>query len=145
MIETMGDMPIKKENTRLHNRTSEYYVNEDGSVTKIRKTLVNDEVIRIGEVSRASKTRKHIPANKESKLRNNHSNSKSQSKSYQILLIGTLLHVIFTIILLVFMVINTTDTLGGYCEAIVGLIFFSFFIYYFITRHILFRIVDFFL
>ena len=51
MIETMGDMPIKERITRSHNSTSDYYVNEDGSVT--RKTLVNDEVI--SKVSSASK------------------------------------------------------------------------------------------
>ena len=141
MIETMGDLPIKEREARSHNSTSDYYVNEDGSVT--RKTLVNDEVI--SKASSASKTKKHVPTNKKSKLRNRHSSSKSQSNLYLILLIGTLLHVIFTIVLLVFMVINTTDTFGGYCEAIVGLLIFSSFIYYFITRPVLFKIADFFL
>lgn len=137
----MGDLPIKEREARSHNGTSDYYVNEDGSVT--RKTLVNDEVI--SKASSASKTKKHVPTNKKSKLRNRHSSSKSQSNLYLILLIGTLLHIIFTIVLLVFMVINTTDTFGGYCEAIVGLLIFSSFIYYFITRPVLFKIADFFL
>lgn len=53
MIETMGDLPIKERKARSHNSTSDYYVNEDGSVT--RKTLVNDEVI--SKVSSASKTK----------------------------------------------------------------------------------------
>lgn len=141
MIETMGDLSIKEREARSHNSTSDYYVNEDGSVT--RKTLVNDEVI--SKASCASKTKKHVPTNKKSKLRNRHSSSKSQSNLYLILLIGTLLHIIFTIVLLVFMVINTTDTFGGYCEAIVGLLIFSSFIYYFITRPVLFKIADFFL
>lgn len=39
----MGDLSIKEREARSHNSTSDYYVNEDGSVT--RKTLVNDEVI----------------------------------------------------------------------------------------------------
>lgn len=137
----MGDLSIKEREARSNNSTSDYYVNEDGSVT--RKTLVNDEVI--SKVSSASKTKKHVPTNKKSKLRNRHSSSKSQSNLYLILLIGTLLHIIFTIVLLVFMVINTTDTFGGYCEAIVGLLIFSSFIYYFITRPVLFKIADFFL
>lgn len=137
----MEDLPIKEREARSHNSTSDYYVNEDGSVT--RKTLVNDEVI--SKASSASKTKKHVPTNKKSKLRNRHSSSKSQSNLYLILLIGTLLHIIFTIVLLVFMVINTTDTFGGYCEAIVGLLIFSSFIYYFITRPVLFKIADFFL
>lgn len=139
MIETMGDMPIKKENTRLHHRTSEYYVNEDGSVTKIRKTLVNDKVIS------ASKTKKYIPTNKERKSRNCNSCFKSQSKLYLSLHIVPLLHVIFPIVLFVFMVINTTDTFGNYCYGFVGLFFFSFVIYYFITRPIINWIEDFFL
>lgn len=137
----MEDLPFKEREARSHNSTSDYYVNEDGSVT--RKTLVNDEVI--SKASSASKTKKHVPTNKKSKLRNRHSSSKSQSNLYLILLIGTLLHIIFTIVLLVFMVINTTDTFGGYCEAIVGLLIFSSFIYYFITRPVLFKIADFFL
>ena len=66
MIETMGDLPIKERKARSHNSTSDYYVNEDGSVT--RKTLVNDEVI--SKVSSASKTKKHIPTNKKSNLKN---------------------------------------------------------------------------
>lgn len=41
----MGDLPIKEREARSHNSTSDYYVNEDGSVT--RKTLVNDEVISV--------------------------------------------------------------------------------------------------
>lgn len=49
----MGDLPIKERKARSHNSTSDYYVNEDGSVT--RKTLVNDEVI--SKVSSASKTK----------------------------------------------------------------------------------------
>lgn len=49
----MGDLPIKEREARSHNSTSDYYVNEDGSVT--RKTLVNDEVI--SKVSSASKTK----------------------------------------------------------------------------------------
>lgn len=141
MIETMGDLSIKEREARSHNSTSDYYVNEDGSVT--RKTLVNDEVI--SKVSSASKTKKHVPTNKKSKLRNRHSSSKSQSNLYLILLIGTLLHIIFTIVLLVFMVINTTDTFGGYCEGTVGLFFLSLLIYFIITRPILNKIVDLFL
>lgn len=53
MIETMGDLSIREREARSHNSTSDYYVNEDGSVT--RKTLVNDEVI--SKVSSASKTK----------------------------------------------------------------------------------------
>ena len=141
MIETMGDFPIKERKARSHNSTSDYYVNEDGSVT--RKTLVNDEVI--SKVSSASKTKKHIPTNKKSNLKNCHSSSKSQSKLYQILLIGTILHVFFTIVVLVLIVINTTDTFSGYCEGTVGLFFLSLLIYFIITRPILNKIVDLFL
>lgn len=46
-------MPIKERKARSYTSTSDYYVNEDGSVT--RKTLVNDEVI--SKVSSASKTK----------------------------------------------------------------------------------------
>ena len=53
MIETMEDLPFKEREARSHNSTSDYYVNEDGSVT--RKTLVNDEVI--SKASSASKTK----------------------------------------------------------------------------------------
>ena len=50
----MGDLPIKERKARSHNSTSDYYVNEDGSVT--RKTLVNDEVIsKVTEVSQVNK------------------------------------------------------------------------------------------
>lgn len=77
--------------------------------------------------------------------KNCHSSSKSQSKLYQILLIGTILHVFFTIVVLVLIVINTTDTFSGYCEGTVGLFFLSLLIYFIITRPILNKIVDLFL
>lgn len=134
----MGEIPNSK---RTHNSTTDYYVNEDGSVTKKTVTKPRSQTSSFtinedGSVTKRSAMTKHsINQNRSAKRVNCKSEPiKDRSTVYPI---GITIHVVATIIFLILMIVNTTDTFGGYVEACLGLSLFSVFLYHIVTRPIL--------
>lgn len=138
----MEEIPNSKQ---TQNRTSGYYVNDDGSVTKktaakpqpqTSSFIINED----GSVTRkvtqhrgsqsATNTRKVSPVKQE----NIHGNSST------IVSIGTFVWIIVTIIFYLLLIINTyeeNETFGDWILILIGLSFFSGLIYSIIIRPIL--------
>lgn len=114
----MGEQ-IKDRHQRLHTSTSDYYVNEDGSVTKKSpKTVVKND---------NSKSIKTIEKN-----------TKVNSRS--IVSAGTVFYIIATVIFFVLLVVNTYEdgeTIVDWIEILIGLSFISGILYALIIRPIL--------
>lgn len=120
--------------------SADYYINDDGSVTKkdsaeSRATtssfVVKTEGVITPKFTTANSSIKHnIEGNKT--IITTKKNIRSN-----IFLIGISIHFLATLIFLILMIVNTTDTFGGYVEACLGLSLFSVFMYYIITRPIL--------
>lgn len=138
----MGEIPNSKQ---THNNTSDYYVNDDGSVTKRgaakpRPQTSSFNINEDGSVTRkvnqqrgsqsATHTRKVSPA-KQEYIRGN---------SSSIVSIGTIVWIIATIIFFILLIINTyeeNETIGDWILILIGLSVFSGLIYSIIIRPIL--------
>lgn len=110
---------IKDRHQRLHTNTSDYYVNEDGSVTKRSPKKVGKK-----DPPKSIKTiEKHTKEN-----------------SRSIVLAGTVLYIIATVIFFVLLVVNTYEdgeTIVDLIEILFGLLVVSGIIYALIIRPIL--------
>lgn len=138
----MGEIPNSK---RKHNSTPDYYVNDDGSVTKRgaakpRPQTSSFTINEDGSVTKritqqrssqsATHTRKVSPVIQEDR----HGTSSS------VVSIGTIIWIIATIIFFILLIINTyeeNETIGDWILILIGLSFFSGFIYSIIVRPIL--------
>lgn len=134
----MGNTPTNK---RKHRSSANYYINDDGSVTKkastISRTQVSSFVINEDGSVTKNFSADNCATNFKSKINKKNLVTKSTKNKITTYSIGIAIHILATVLFLILMVVNTTDTLGGYVEACLGLSLFSVFMYYVITRPIL--------
>lgn len=134
----MGEIPSNK---HTHNISADYYVNNDGSVTKKTVAKPRPQTFPFVVNEDGSVTKKSAWTNLSTRYRPTTKRANITSKSVKdrsmIYPIGTTIHILVTIIFLILMVVNTTDTFGGYVEACLGLSLFSIFLYHIVTQPIL--------
>lgn len=138
---TMGEMPNVKSSRNVKH---DYYVNDDGSVTKRRATksgpqtssfIVNED----GSVTNRS-VQKRKANNSSSTRPINITTKGNDSVSWLVVPIGTVLYIIATIIFFILLVMNTYEegeTVGDWIEILLGLSFVAWLLYLFIARPIL--------
>lgn len=133
----MGSIPT---NNRKHCKSTEY-INDDGSTTKKASTISRTQVSSFVINEDGSVTKKISTDNRatslKSKINKKNLVTKTTNDKTTIYPIGIAIHIFATIIFLILMVVNTTDTIGGYIEACLGLTLFSIFMYFVITKPIL--------
>lgn len=120
--------------------SADYYINDDGSVTKKdsaeSRAMTSSFVVKNEEVITPKFTTVNSSIKHNTEGNKTIINTKTNIRS-KIFLIGISIHVIATLVFLILMIVNTTDTFGGHVEACLGLSLFSVFMYYIITRPIL--------
>lgn len=140
----MGETP---KNKPLQNRTSDYYVNEYGSVTKKTSAKLKASpftIFTINEDGSVTRQPKKKSAESRESSRVNHGNNaerkKTSGSSINVVFYGTALYIIAAIIFFILLIINTYEegeTIGNWVGILLGLSTVSWMLYSFIVRPIL--------
>lgn len=138
----MGEIP---NNSRSRKGTSDYFVNEDGSVTKKRTVkprtqtasfIVNED----GSVTKRTAPKRSVQTTAQPPVAKKVEQPVTRNNTISIIGIGRFVWIIATIIFFILLVVNTyeeNETVGDWILILIGLSFFSGLIYSIIIRPIL--------